>query len=228
MRQLSGIVRHRATALLLAAVLAASCSAAAAPTSGAQAYPLPRYGPVVEHTKTYTATWTFRDGSLRRCVTYTVTGGIKYDTQVQEPSGVIEWTKQRLSPQPTLAASVRAYDSGRCGGTAKLAEMSMGQHWSGYSCSFNPSRSFAAFWAIVVSFWPGCGNKSQADLTTVYGSSSSYTQYTNGVPPPTFGDYGGLPDQEPCYGLYVSSQIYVSAHAPNMHLSSPAKLCLPS
>ena len=112
MRQLAGIVRHRATALLLAAVLAAIGSAAAAPTSGAQAYPLPGNGPVVAHTKTYAATWTFRDGSLRRCVTYTVTGSIKYDTQgfsrrgpsSGRSSGLARSRRSRSASVPTTTA----------------------------------------------------------------------------------------------------------------------------
>ena len=104
----------------------------------------------------------------------------------------------------------------------------MGQHWSGYSCSFNPPISFSAPWGIGVSFWPGCGDKSQAGYTSDYGSSSSYTQYTSSVPPVTFGDYGGLPGQDPCYGLYVSSQNYVSAHTSKWYQSSADKLCLAS
>lgn len=229
MRQLAAIARHRAAACLFAAGLAAlGVAAATAPASTAQAYPRPRNGPVVEHAKTYTATWTFKDGPLRRCVTYTVTGGIKYDTQVLEPSGAIVWTDQRLSPQPTFEASVRAYRGGRCGGTAKLDTMSMGQHWSGYSCGFSPSMSAPLPWGIAVGSWPGCGDKNQAALTSYYGSSSSYTQYTSGAPPVAFGDYGGLPGQDPCYGLYVSSRTYVSARAPNIYQSSSDKLCLPS
>ncbi|MGH3284425.1 MAG: hypothetical protein ACRDPD_07030 [Streptosporangiaceae bacterium] len=221
-------MRYRAAALLVTAGLAALGLAAAAPASAAQAYPWPRSGPVVGHARTYTATWTFKDGSLQRCVTYTVTGGIKYDTQVLEPSGAIVWTDQRLSPQPTFRVSVRAYRGGRCGPTAKLDTMSMGQHWSGYSCGFSPSISAPAPWGTGVSSWPGCGGKSQAVLTSDYGSGSSYTQYTSGAPPVTFGDYGGVPGQDPCYGLYVSSRARVSARARSIYWSSSDGLCLPS
>jgi hypothetical protein len=209
----------KAAAFIACAVAAVSVSLPAAAQAATS-------GPVVKHAKTYAATWTFKDGALRRCITYTVTGGLKYDTQVLEPSGDVEWTNQRLSPQPTFRASVHAYDSGRCGGSAKLYSISMGQYWSGYSCSFNPSVSFSAPWGIGVSFWPSCGDKSQVGYTSGYGSSSSYTQYTSGVPPVTFGDYGGLPGQNPCYGLYVSSQNYVSSHTSNIYQSSSYKLCL--
>ena len=213
--------RAKAAALIASAIMAVSIPLSA-PAQAATS------GPVVKHTKTYTATWTFKDGPLRRCVTYTVSGSIKYNTQVLEPSGDIAWTNQRLSPQPTFKASVHAYDSGRCGGTAKLYRISMGQHWSGYSCSFNPSISFSAPWGIGVSFWPSCGDKSQVGYTSDYGSSSSYTQYTSGVPPVTFGNYFGLPGQNPCYGLYVSSQNYVSSNTSNIYQSSLHKLCLTS
>ena len=228
--------RAKAVALIACAITAvsiplqtaaqAATSLTAAPASPAHAYSWNKPQPVVEHTKTYTATWTFKDGSVRRCVTYTVTGSIKYDTQVEEPSGAIEWTHQRLSPQPTLEARVHAYASGRCGGPAKLYTISIGQHWSGYSCGFSPSISFAAPWGIGVSFWPNCGDKSQVGYTSDYGSSSSYTQYTSGVPPVTFGDYGGLPGQNPCYGLYVSSQNYISSHVSDIYQSGIDELCL--
>jgi hypothetical protein len=215
-----------AVSISLPAAAQAALSPAAASASAARAYPPPDNGPVVKHTKTYFAAWTFKDGPLQRCVTYTVAGSIEYDTQVFEPSGAIEWTDQRLSPQPTFEASVRAYDGGRCGGTAKLYSISMGQHWSGYSCGFSPSVSFSAPWGIGFSFWPSCGDKSQVGYTSDYGSSSSYTQYTSGVPPVTFGDYGGLPGQDPCYGLYVNSQNYVSSHTSNIYQSGVDKLCL--
>ncbi len=211
-----------------AALIACTITAVSIPLPAAAQAATSKNGPVVEHTKTYTSTWTFKDGPLRRCVIYTVTGSIKYDTQVLEPSGDIGWTNQRLSPQPTLEASVHAYHGGRCGGTAKLYTISMGQHWSGYSCGFNPSISFAAPWGIGLNFWPSCGDKSQVGYTSDYGSGSSYTQYTNGVPPVTFGDYFALPGQNPCYGLYVSSQNYASNHTSDIYQSSIDKLCLAS
>jgi hypothetical protein len=206
--------------------LPAGASVTATPAVPAHGYSWNKPQPVIKHTKAYTATWTFKDGSLRRCVTYTVTGGIKYDTQVQLPSGAVVWTDQRLSPQPTLEARVYAYGGGRCGGAAKLYTISMGQHWSGYFCDFSPSISFAAPWGIGVSFWPSCGDKSQVGYTSDYGSSSSYTQYTNGVPPVTFGAYSSLPDEIPCYGLYVSSQNYISSHASDIYQSGIDELCL--
>jgi hypothetical protein len=225
--------RVKAAALIACATMAVSIPAATAQTSTSTAHasllqPNPWYPPepVIKHTRTYTATWTFRDGSLQRCVTYTVTGSIKYDTQVQEPSGVIEWTNQRLSPQPTLGASVHSYGGGRCGGPAKLYTISMGQHWSGYSCDFSPSISFAAPWGIGVSFWPSCGDKSQVGYISDYGSSSSYTQYTSGVPPVTFGAYESLIDEPPCYGLYVSSQNYLSSHTSDIYQSGIHEFCL--
>jgi hypothetical protein len=209
-------------ALSIVPVLAAA-GAAQASASG-----IVKNGPVISHTINYTATWTFKDKSLQRCVSYRVAGSIKYSTQVLEPSGDIAWTHQRLSPQPTFTASVHAYDGGSCKGSAKLYKISMGQHWSGYSCSFSPAISFSAPWGVGVSFWPSCGDKSQVSYTSDYGSSSSYTQYTNGVPSVTFGFYGGLPGQNPCYGVYVSSQNYVNSSTSNIYQSSRHEVCLTS
>ena len=217
--------RVRAAALIACVTMAVSIPAATADAS--VPHPWWPLQPVITHARTFSATWTFKDSSLQRCVTYTVTGGIKYNTQVWEPSGEIDWWNQRLSPQPTLQARVYSYAGGRCGGAAKLYTTSIGQHWSGYSCDFSPSISFAAPWGIGVGFWPSCGDKSQVGYTSDYGSSSSYTQYTSGVPPVTFGVYSGLPGQNPCYGLYVSSQNYVSSHTSNIYQSSVYELCLP-
>jgi hypothetical protein len=219
--------RVKAAALIACAMMAVSVPRPAAAQAASAPQPPPVHEPVIVHTKAYTATWTFKDAPLRRCVTYKVTGSIEYDTQVLWPSGAITWSNQRLSRPPTFGATVRAYGNGLCGGTAKLYSISMGQHWSGYSCGFNPSISFAAPWGIGVNFWPSCGDKSQVGYTSDYGSGSSYTQYTSGVPPVTFGAWSGLPGQEPCYGLYVSSQNYVSSHTSNIYQSSVDKLCLP-
>jgi hypothetical protein len=41
--------------------------------------------------------------------------------------------------------------------------MEMGQDWTGYSCSFNPSISVSIRWVISVGFWPSCGNRTQAE-----------------------------------------------------------------
>ena len=46
------------------------------------------------------------------------------------------------------------------------------------------------------------------------------------MPAVTFGAYGGLPGQNPCYGLYVSSQNYISSHTSDIYQSGIYELCL--
>lgn len=184
---------------------------------------------VKHHHKSYTANWTFKDRSQHRCVSYKVTGGVKWDTQVHEPSGAIEWSHQRLSPQPTFTAIVHAYSHGACTGPAVLHKITMAQHWSGYSCSFTPSFGLTAPWGVSFSFWPDCSNKNQANFGSTYGSNGIYIQYTNGVPPISFGDWGDVPPTKgPCYGVYVSSTNYISDNISNSYRSSRHEVCLPS
>jgi hypothetical protein len=72
------------------------------------------------------------------------------------------WYNQHLNDS-TLTADIRAYDRGACKGRATTTNMEMGQDWTGYSCSFNPSISVSIPWAISVGFWPSCGNRTQAE-----------------------------------------------------------------
>jgi hypothetical protein len=185
-------------------------------------------GPKVKHRKNYKKSWTFKDKSQHRCVTYTVAGAVKYDTQQFTPSGDIEWTDQRLSPQPTLRAIVHAYSKGSCTGPAVLYKMTVAQHWSGFSCGFDPAIGFSIPWGVSVSFWPSCGTKSQASFHSNFGANSSYVQYTNGVPPITFGAWADIPPTSgPCYGVYVSATTYISDNNSNSYRSSPFQICLP-
>ena len=89
--------------------------------------------------------WTFKSKELGVCVTFSVTGKISY-TAVQGPHSIL-WKDQQLK-SPTLTAKVHAYNKGRCTGSAKLRKISMGQFWTGYSCSFNPSLSASAPWGV--------------------------------------------------------------------------------
>jgi hypothetical protein len=86
----------------------------------------------------FNVSWAFKSKKLQVCVTFSVSGKISY-TAVQGPYSVL-WKNQKLK-SPTLTAKVHAYNKGRCTGSAKLRKISMGQFWTGYSCSFNPSLS---------------------------------------------------------------------------------------
>ena len=217
-------LRYAVVAALAAAPMLVTTGMAQASAPAAGATP----GPLIHHEVKYHAHWLRKDGTLGVCITYNGTGDIKYNTQVQEPSGAIEWTRQRLSPQPKFTARVRTYRHRQCGTTAKLYKITMSQHWTGLSCSFNPSISFSAPWGVGISFWPSCANRNQVTYTSDFGRSSYYAQYTNGVPPVHFGDYGGLPGQRPCYAVYASAQNYINNHKSNLYRSKSHGVCLVS
>jgi len=93
------------------------------------------------------------EGKLGVRVTFSVTGKISY-TAVQGPHSIL-WKEPAAQVAP-LTAKVHAYNKGRCTGSAKLRKISMGQFWTGYSCSFNPSLSASAPWGVGIGGWPSC------------------------------------------------------------------------
>jgi hypothetical protein len=108
--------------------------------------------------------------------------------------------------------------------------MDMGQHWTGYACSYNPSISIGFPWAIGVGFWPSCGSRDQADYEHNYtGTSSHYKMYNSGDPA-SFGTYYsiGVPSRHPappCYGFYVTASAS-KGQASDDYDSGTGELCL--
>jgi hypothetical protein len=163
----------------------------------------------------FTKHWTFKTRPLGICVLFTVSGNFTYSVSGQA-EGVhgfaYIWSNQDLNDS-TLTAVVRAYDRGACKGRATTTNMEMGQDWTGYSCSYNPSIAVSVPWAISVGFWPSCGNRTQAEHHHFYpGKYAEYIQYNTGDKA-SFGNYSSLIAQTekptpPCYGVYVEGTPY--------------------
>jgi hypothetical protein len=163
----------------------------------------------------YTKHWTFKTKPLGICVLFTVSGNFTYSVSAQ-PAGVhgyaYTWSNQHLNDS-TLTADIRAYDRGACKGRATATNMDMGQDWTGYSCSFNPSISVSIPWAISFGFWPSCGNRTQAEHHHFYpGKYPDYIQYNTGDRA-SFGNYTSVivatqKPTPPCYGVYVEGTPY--------------------
>ncbi len=129
--------------------------------------------------QSFNVSWTFKSKKLGVCVTFSVSGKISY-TAVQGPHSML-WKDQKLK-SPTLTAKVHAYNKGRCTGSAKLRKISMGQFWTGYSCSFNPSLSASAPCGVSIGGWPSCGNRKRAGFTSnPDGPSAVFHQYNTGA-----------------------------------------------
>jgi hypothetical protein len=180
----------------------------------------------------YKDSWTFKSKDIGLCVTFTVSGDITY-TVSQSAAGRFElddaWTNQQLH-DPTLKAVIHGYNGGRCDTSAKATGMDMGQNWTGYACSFNPSLSFSIPWAISFGFWPSCHKRNQAEYHHPYpGTYASYTMYNSGDPA-GFGEYQstfnpGLKPTPPCYGVYVSGTAY-KKNKSDSYVSGSKRVCL--
>jgi hypothetical protein len=168
---------------------------------------------------TYSKSWTFVSDPLGACITVKVSGTINYSTSITTTgSGKVSITTYNVIniklTSPKLTATVSPYTpSYGCYTTsATLYKLSMGQHWSGYSCSWNPSISVSAPWGFSVGGWPSCGTRSQATYSTSYGSGSTYTQNNTGSPA-TFPNksVGGALPPSVCYGVYVNVTAYYNS-----------------
>jgi hypothetical protein len=180
----------------------------------------------------YRETWAFKSKDIGICVDFTATGNITYSVSyaINDKFHLrYTWSSQKLN-QPTLKASIRAYDRGRCNKTGRATGMDLAQAWTGYSCSYNPSLSFSLPWAISLGFWPSCSYRNQAEYAHYYpGTYSSYQQYNSGDPA-GFGNYDSVPAIDtkptpPCYGVYVYGTAYVRNKS-DSYTSSSKRVCL--
>lgn len=180
-------------------------------------------------TDNYSRSWTFKSGLIDACVTLVASGNISYTFSVTSIKflTLYHWDNQRLNV-PKLTATIHSYHDGSCTKTVKkTTKMEMGQSWSGYSCSFNPSLSVGIPWAFGIGFWPSCGNRDQAHFHTTYPvTSSSYTQGNTGNQA-SFGDYGSQAPTGPCYGVYVWGSAYEGATSDSF-TSGAQSVCLPT
>jgi hypothetical protein len=169
--------------------------------------------------------WSFKSKAIGACVTFRVTGKIVYSTVASgRAPGVVLWQNQQLKA-PKLTANVRSYNGGSCIGPEALSKISMGQLWTGYSCSFNPSMSVSIPWGVSVGGWPSCGSRKRASHSSSYGPGGSYTQNNTGSPT-KFGNFTGSTSHVPCYGVYVSSTAY-NGNTSDSFGSAAREVCLP-
>ena len=172
---------------------------------------------------TYSKSWVFRSHHIRRCVTYRVSGTIYYTAVAmpnpRNPPPEIAYKAITLT-DPVLSATVTRYTSaGRCTSGVSLTKLTMGQYWSGYSCSYNPSLSVSWPFGVSVSAWPNCGNKRQAGYTAPYGSYKVYTQWNSGSPTVFANDTVAQGQPAPCYGVYVSALEWVGGSSDSIAAS---------
>jgi hypothetical protein len=172
----------------------------------------------------FNKSWTFKSKAIGACVTFRVTGKIVYRA-VTNGHGSVFWSNQQLNA-PKLTANVTAYNGGSCSGPEILSKISMGQLWTGYSCSFNPSLSVSVPWGLSVGGWPNCGSRKRASHSSSYGRGGSYTQNNTGSPT-KFGNFTGSTSHEPCYGVYVSSTDY-KGNTSDSFSSGAREVCLPA
>jgi hypothetical protein len=195
-----------------------------------------RPGVTTSHTQKYGKSWLWKTTHLHLCVTFTVKGTFTFRTTTGR--GNVQWTHQRLK-DPFLRLSFANLSNGACGKPAVPRKVEMQQHWTGYSCSFNPSISLSvgapASVSISVSGWPSCGNRKQAVYATSppYDGKSYYNQYNSGSPT-AFGNFTGYTDPEgktphPCYGVFPSATIYRGTNSDSFgagNLSNSKSVCL--
>lgn len=175
----------------------------------------------------FSDSYTFKSRPLGICADFTVSGNISYtDVRISDGKGGVfyDWQNQKLN-SPKLTASIHKYAGGSCTGAATVSRISLGQFWTGYSCSFNPTLSVSFPWGVSFGGWPSCGNRNRAAHTTSYGSGGSYTQDNTGSPT-RFGGFDGSPKDLPCYGVIVSATAY-EGNSSDSFTSNSREVCVP-
>ncbi len=192
-----------APALLFAGSIQAEAAVPRGVPSVAPLNPCSDCSKVGNFSVSYNKTWKFVSKPLKLCVVFDAKGSISYTLWYVIAYHVYYylWTNQTLkSPELTLTV-----ERSSCSGSKTTTKVDIGQHWTGYSCSFNPSISVAYPWAVSISGWPSCGNRNQAEYSTGYGKGSVYHQYNTGSPS-SFGNYDSrvATFNYPCYGVFAS------------------------
>lgn len=172
----------------------------------------------------YHNSWLFKSRSLRRCIRIRTHGTIAYTAvkhpNPHDPPPTITFKNIRLT-DPVITASVtRLLSSGKCGSSARLSKLSLGQHWTGYACSFNPSLSVSFPWGVSIGGWPNCGDRRQASYTTTYGRGSFYKQSNSGSPT-RFGDVTiEFQQRAPSFGIFASVVAFVGTRSDSFGASN--------
>lgn len=187
------------------------------------------------HKLPYKKSWTWKSRALGICTVLRVTGYFKYTTKTGRNN--VQYINQVVH-SPRLTAYVYALRrSGRCTRSAvRVRRFQIAQHWTGYSCSFNPHISVSATitgLSVGISGWPSCGNRNQAIYETSYGPGNHAIQDNTGSPI-AFGNTTswGSPTSPPppvCYGVYPSAEIWKPHHSDSFgvgNLHTSGKVCL--
>jgi hypothetical protein len=222
---------------LAAAGLLAATALAAPTASAAVAAHSPQVAQVQlgKWKKDYSISWTWKSPDLHLCLKFKVYGNITYKTYetITTKSASIWWKDQKLN-DPTMTVVV---ENAGCKRQVSVSSISIAQHWTGYSCSFNPSLSLgvgADGVGIGISGWPSCGTRKQAIYHSHYGRGAHHTQFNSGSPT-AFGDYSslvsgvGLVKPPPCYGVYPSATVNYHGNSDSFNsgnLSRSGKVCL--
>jgi hypothetical protein len=181
----------------------------------------------------YNKSWTWKSHALGTCTVLRVTGYFKYTTKTGRYN--VQYVNQVVN-SPRLTAYVDGLRNGHCTRSANVSKYQIAQHWTGYSCSFNPHISVSATitgLSVGISGWPSCGNRNQAIYSTGYGSGNHAIQDNTGSPI-AFGDttsYGSPASPPPlvCYGVYPSAEIWKPHHSDSFgvgNLHKSGKVCL--
>ena len=162
----------------------------------------------------YSHSWKWVSPTVRginKCVTLTASGRITYTVTLNAGPRIstLTWSRQVLRA-PELQAVVRPHS---CTGPATLTGAIIAQHWTGFSCSYNPSISVSAPFGVSLGGWPSCGTRRQATYTSNFRTqrAPAYTQF-NSASSTSFGNFSELlgANKPPCYGVFVSMQGFVN------------------
>lgn len=184
------------------------------------------------NTDTFSESWSFVSTPLTVCITFTLKGTITYQATAMGSIGGTHFSVHAIHlNDPVLKAVVRHWtlNSGCTLSSENLSKISLDQHWTGYSCSFNPTLSVAAPWGVAVSGWPSCGNRKQASYSSEYSTGSTYTQ-NNTAAQATFGNQSSVATKPTvCFGVFVSAVAYEKTASDSYasgNGSSAKKFCL--
>jgi hypothetical protein len=199
-----------------------------APSRGEPSRGLPTFKMKVS----YSRSWIFKSHIVSRCVKLHAYGTIHYKVVlISPPRQLVEYEDIKLT-SPTISAKVYHYSRGRCTSRAQLTKIKLGQFWTGFACSFNPSLSVSAPWGVSFGGWPSCGKRNKAGFTTVYGkikADRTYVQGNSGSPTVFGNDTKSQADSPPCYGVISTTTAYVGGHSDSFGASngtSSRKVCL--
>jgi hypothetical protein len=188
---------------------------------------------IINKTVFYSTSWVFRSHAIGRCVTLGAQGKITYTIVThpnpRDPPPTDSYENIKLT-NPVLTAKVARYTrTNTCTVAVNLSKISIGQFWTGYACSYNPSLSVSFPWGVSFGAWPSCGDRRQASYVTHYGRGARYKQSNSGSPTRFGNDTRSFQEPAPCYGVTASVVAYVGNSSDSFGASngsSSRRVCL--